>query len=281
MTTDVLENTIREKNRLMLNLQQAKDVGDPPKKVRELAHGAAELEHQIAGALLERDQVESAIPNLVSAARCYATAGEADNAESALRDAESRTLLLPIRKEIDGIREVVEVVQVKEGNHAAFKAVMRRNYALAVTRARNILGNQSAEVEDVAQEAFLSLWKSRGRINDPDRFTRWLATTVRNAAMGHGRLRCRLRRLQGKLVNCLGLGQGQTETPTHEDSALQKEAVNEILDMIPDKSDREVVIRFYLDESSDAEIAEELGISPDAAKHRRLRILAKLREKLR
>jgi len=279
VTTNVLEKMIHDKNRLMLDLQQAKDVGEAAEKVRELAHDAAELENQIAGVLMDTNQVASAIPNLISAASCYAVAGEAGNAERVLWEGLARIPRPSVRDdEIDRARELVELLLMKKGNRTAFTAVMRRNLALVKHFAASILGQHSADLDDVVQDAFCKLWQARRKIQYPNRLRGWLAATVKNTAISRWRTLCRQAR---KLVDLHVLARRKTVTAMNKGSAWQSQEVDEILDMIPDESDRAVVIDYYWCGKSDAEIAEELGISPDAAKHRRGRTIEKLREKLR
>ena len=69
----------------------------------------------------------------------------------------------------------------REGDGAAFGALVERYSGTARRIARSILGNEF-DADDATQEAFLSAWKNLGRFNTARPFRPWLMRIVVNAA---------------------------------------------------------------------------------------------------
>ncbi|NWG23500.1 MAG: RNA polymerase sigma factor [Pseudorhodoplanes sp.] len=80
------------------------------------------------------------------------------------------------------------VALVADGDHAAFRVLMARHMNRAIRVAQGVLG-VPAEADDVAQEAFLRVWRHAGSF-DPRRarFTTWLHRIVVNLAIDRRRL---------------------------------------------------------------------------------------------
>lgn len=79
------------------------------------------------------------------------------------------------------------MAQIAAGDHAAFRVLMGRHMRRAIRVAQGVL-RQSAEADDVAQEAFLRLWRHAGAF-DPERarFTTWMHRIVVNLAIDRTR----------------------------------------------------------------------------------------------
>src|SRR2546423_2225542 len=68
---------------------------------------------------------------------------------------------------------------VAEGDTAAFERLIQRHQALVAGTIARMLGS-NAEVEDIAQQVFIRVWKSAGRYVARAKFTTWLLKITRN-----------------------------------------------------------------------------------------------------
>ncbi len=101
------------------------------------------------------------------------------------------------------------------GDRAAFAALYDRHARAVYGYAVRLVGDRTA-AEDVTQEAFLALWRSRSY--DPSRsFTAWLLTVTRNAAIDH--LRRRGRRAEQPLREAVESAKGPVD---HVEAALRE-----------------------------------------------------------
>jgi RNA polymerase sigma-70 factor, ECF subfamily len=81
----------------------------------------------------------------------------------------------------------------KAGDGASFSILVREHYALAYGLALRMVCDE-ADAEDVAQEAFIRVWRSLDRFDENTRFTTWLYRIVTNLSLDQ--LRSRRRRLE-------------------------------------------------------------------------------------
>src|SRR5205814_3958752 len=68
---------------------------------------------------------------------------------------------------------------VARGDTAAFEVLIERHQALVVGTVARMLGSNS-DVEDLAQQVFLRVWRSAGRYVPRAKFTTWLLKITRN-----------------------------------------------------------------------------------------------------
>jgi RNA polymerase sigma-70 factor (ECF subfamily) len=85
----------------------------------------------------------------------------------------------------------------KAGDQAAFALLVRGHYPVAYALALRILCNEM-EAEDVAQEAFVRVWRHLDRFDPETRFTTWLYRIVTNLSLDQIRSR---RRKGGRVLN--------------------------------------------------------------------------------
>src|SRR5438093_4047075 len=86
----------------------------------------------------------------------------------------------------------------RRGDREAFEEVVRRTYRHVYTQALRIVGDRH-EAEDVAQEAYLRMFRGLAGFRGEAQFETWLYRIVSNAAMTHltggaGSARCSPRR---------------------------------------------------------------------------------------
>src|ERR1043165_9056115 len=68
---------------------------------------------------------------------------------------------------------------VSRGNTSAFEELVERHQTLVAGTVARMLGSNS-DVEDVAQQVFLRVWKSASRYVPKAKFTTWLLKITRN-----------------------------------------------------------------------------------------------------
>src|SRR5258708_15085197 len=68
---------------------------------------------------------------------------------------------------------------VAGGDTTAFEQLIQRHQTLVAGTVARMLGSTS-EVEDIAQQVFLRVWKSAGRYVPRAKFTTWLLKITRN-----------------------------------------------------------------------------------------------------
>src|SRR3954469_25782356 len=87
--------------------------------------------------------------------------------------------------------EDVRLMQlISGGDMAAFEQLVERHQSLVIGTVGRMLGN-NAEVEDVAQQVFVRVWKSAKRYQPRAKFTTWLLKITRNLVFNELRRRKR------------------------------------------------------------------------------------------
>src|SRR3982751_2321413 len=76
------------------------------------------------------------------------------------------------------------------GDMRAFDQLVERHQNLVIGTIGRMLGN-SSEVEDLAQQVFIRVWKNAGRYVARAKFTTWLLTITRNLVFNELRRRKR------------------------------------------------------------------------------------------
>lgn len=90
------------------------------------------------------------------------------------------------------------MLQVREGNAAAFEVLVERHQTRLVTLLQHMVGNRS-QAEDLAQEVFLRVYRARQRYVPAAKFSTWLYTITQNVASNS--LRKSSRRKEVNLTN--------------------------------------------------------------------------------
>src|SRR5262245_55861524 len=133
--------------------------------------------------------------------------------------------------------------------------------------------------EDIAQEVFLSAWRDLKKLRNPASFLPWLRQVARNHA--HHALRTRIRRRRW-LVPFAGHEErleaisGSDSTRERLLDAEQRRALRNALASLPEDT-REVLILFYREGQSVAQVATLLDLSEAAVKKRLSRARTALR----
>jgi RNA polymerase sigma-70 factor, ECF subfamily len=164
--------------------------------------------------------------------------------------------------------------RVGDGDRGAFEALYDRHAPVVLGVARRMVGGDRAAAEDVAQEAFLTLWRSRGAYTatlSPPRS--WLLTLTRNRAIDA------LRRRHGQVYEPLGADHDQRAAPDHtENEVLLRTDCADLrtaLAALPG-GQRRVLELSYFSDLSQSEIATELRLPLGTVKSRMRLGLTKL-----
>lgn len=155
---------------------------------------------------------------------------------------------------------------------AAFGRLIERHYA-AVTAVAFATTRDLALTEDIAQETFVAAWDGRARLRDPERVRPWLCGIARNRSRNALRRRRREHADEHELADA---------TPSVIEQAIDREthrALAASLAAIPAEH-REVLVLFYWEERSIAEVAATLAISEAAAQKRISRARKHLQDEL-
>lgn len=177
----------------------------------------------------------------------------------------------------------VQLMQlVSAGETAAFEELVERHQRLVTGTVARMLGSNS-DVEDIAQQVFVRVWKSAKRYVPRAKFTTWLLKITRNLVFNE--LRRRSRHPQSPLQT----EPEEEERPIKDERALAPDAslleqelqgaIEAAITHLPETQRLAVVLRRY-DELSYEEIAEVLDQSVPAVKSLLFRARTELRTRL-
>lgn len=171
---------------------------------------------------------------------------------------------------------------VGQGDTVAFEKLVERHQALVIGTVARMLGSNS-DVEDIAQQVFLRVWKSAGRYVARAKFTTWLLKITRNLVFNE--LRRSKRHAQVPLQTdpeAEGLPLRDEAVSTTDAAALENElqkAIDNAIAQLPETQRMAVILRRY-EEMSYEQIAEVLDLSVPAVKSVLFRARTELRERL-
>ena len=171
------------------------------------------------------------------------------------------------------------MLAVQAGDQDAFEELVRAYERPVFSMLRRMLG-PAAPVEDLAQEAFLRVWRARDRYRPEGRFLTWLYRILWNLAANQARTWKRKpsqplpRTEEGAVLEPVSTGSPAPEdAPDAQDWA---QLLEEALAELPENQRAALVFQHY-DGLDLTAIGEVLGISPKAAKS----LLHRARENLR
>jgi len=171
---------------------------------------------------------------------------------------------------------------VAGGDTSAFEKVIERHQALVAGTAARMLGSNS-DVEDIAQQVFIRVWRSARRYVPRAKFTTWLLKITRNLVFNE--LRRAKRRAQVPLQSDPGVEEIplKDETNSAPDASLLenelRQAIEEAIMQLPESQRMALVLRRY-EQLSYEEIAGVLDLSVPAVKSVLFRARTELRSRL-
>jgi RNA polymerase sigma factor (sigma-70 family) len=171
---------------------------------------------------------------------------------------------------------------VGQGDTTAFEGLIERHQALVAGTVARMLGSNS-DVEDIAQQVFIRVWKSAARYVPRAKFTTWLLKITRNLVFNE------LRRSKRQAHVPFQADPQTEEFPLKDDrerapdtSLLERElqqAIEEAILSLPESQRMALVLRRY-EELSYEQIAEVLDLSVPAVKSVLFRARTELRSRL-
>jgi RNA polymerase sigma-70 factor (ECF subfamily) len=163
-------------------------------------------------------------------------------------------------------------------DRAAFDVLVRNRIDAVYRRSLAILGDQ-ADAADATQETFVSAWRHREALRDPDRLDAWLGRINVNACREQLRRRSRARIREVRLLD-----PDDDREPASKDRALDDRTADaEVFDRAFARlsvDDRAVLVLHHLQARPVAEIAAVLGAPLGTVKSRLHRARAALESAL-
>jgi RNA polymerase sigma-70 factor, ECF subfamily len=179
--------------------------------------------------------------------------------------------------------EDVRLMQlVGRGDTGAFEQLVERHQTLVAGTVARMLGS-NADVEDIAQQVFIRVWKSARRYVPRAKFTTWLLKITRNLVFNE--LRRSKRHVHVPLQSEPGAEESALKdesNPAPDASLLEKElqrAIEEAIKQLPESQRMALVLRRY-EQLSYEQIAEVLDLSVPAVKSVLFRARTELRSRL-
>ena len=188
-------------------------------------------------------------------------------------DAASRTA--------DDAEDVRLMRLIARGDTVALEELIERHQMLVAGTVARMLASTS-DVEDIAQQVFIRVWKSANRYVPRAKFTTWLLKITRNLVFNELRRSKRHAHvpIQPDPEGELPVKEG---APAPDESLLEAELqrkIDEAIQALPETQRMAVVLRRYQDLSYD-EIGEVLELSVPAVKSVLFRARTELRERLK
>src|SRR5438874_6044102 len=152
---------------------------------------------------------------------------------------------------------------VSGGDTSAFEKLIERHQSLVAGTVARMLGSNS-DVEDIAQQVFIRVWKSAGRYVARAKFTTWLLKITRNLVFNEMRRAKRHPHLPVQIGPDAEEMPLKDETTTSPDATLLQtelqQAIENAIGLLPDTQRMALVLRRYEELSYD-EIADVLQLS--------------------
>jgi RNA polymerase sigma-70 factor (ECF subfamily) len=171
---------------------------------------------------------------------------------------------------------------ISRGDTAALEELIGRHQTLVIGTVARMLGSNS-EVEDIAQQVFIRVWKSAARYEPRAKFTTWLLKITRNLVFNE------LRRSKRHAHVPMQPEPNAEEIPLKDETAAApdaslletelQQAIEQAIAGLPESQRMAVVLRRYHDLSYE-QIAEVLDLSVPAVKSLLFRARTELRERL-
>jgi RNA polymerase sigma factor (sigma-70 family) len=172
------------------------------------------------------------------------------------------------------------VVAVREGERDAFGQLVERWFDRCAEVAWRILHDRGRAAE-VTQESLLAAWQQLDRLRDPEAFGGWLLRSTRNRALDRLARERRVVSSEERDLERGGLGDGSavSELLGTPDTEVERRATSDLVWAASaalgprDASLLDLHLRHGLEPG---ELAEELGITPNAAHQAMFRLRARL-----
>jgi RNA polymerase sigma-70 factor, ECF subfamily len=188
---------------------------------------------------------------------------------------------------VQGLSDAEVMLRVKAGDEAAFSFLVQK-YRRAMVSFMYRMSHNSAAAEDLAQEVFLRVYRSRSSYEASAKFTTWLYRIATNLAVNYAR-----DTRHERPETTLSLDEPDEDTgntpdiadrvPTVEERLLQRERMAAIRAKVQDLPERQrmAVVMHKYQQMDYRQIAEVLKLSESATKSLLFRAYETLREQLK
>jgi RNA polymerase sigma-70 factor, ECF subfamily len=186
-----------------------------------------------------------------------------------------------------GLTDAEMMLRVKAGDDSAFDYLVQK-YRRAMINFMYRMAHNSAAAEDLAQEVFLRVYRSRGSYEPSAKFTTWLYRIATNLAVNHAR---DTRHERPETMVSLDEPDEETGTSmdladsslTVEEKLVRRErlmAIRKTVQKLPERQRIAVLMHKY-QQMDYKQIAEVLNLSESATKSLLFRAYETLREQLK
>ena len=186
-----------------------------------------------------------------------------------------------------GLTDADIMLRVKAGDDSAFDYLVQK-YRRPIISFMYRMAHNTAAAEDLAQEVFLRVYRSRASYEPSAKFTTWLYRIATNLGVNHARDTRHERPENVTNLDEADSETGQTpdladKTPSVEEEILRRERLNAIkqkVESLPERQKMAVLMHKY--QGMDyRQIAEVLKLSESATKSLLFRAYETLREQLK
>jgi RNA polymerase sigma-70 factor, ECF subfamily len=171
---------------------------------------------------------------------------------------------------------------VSRGDIRAFEEIIERHQSLVAGTVARMLGSNS-DVEDIAQQVFIRVWKSAGRYVPRAKFTTWLLKITRNLVFNELRRSKRHAHIPIQTEPSAEEIPLKDETNPSPDASLLetelRQAIEQAITELPESQRMALILRRY-EELSYEQIGEILDLSVPAVKSVLFRARTELRARL-
>lgn len=182
----------------------------------------------------------------------------------------------------DNDMDVSLMLKTGQGDTKAFTELINRHKDSVIGTIGKMLGGQG-DVEDLAQQVFIRVWKSAKSYEASAKFTTWLFTITKNLVFNETRRLSKKRTIShDEISEQYGLEIIDNTTLSPEEHVLHEElqsAVDQALSSLPEKARMAIILRRYEDMSYE-DIADTLKVSVPALKSILFRARTQLKELL-
>lgn len=180
-------------------------------------------------------------------------------------------------------RDVLLMGLVGRGDTAAFTELVNRHKDAVVGTIAKMLGGYG-DIEDIAQQVFIRIWKSSKSYEPSAKFTTWMFTITRNLVFNESRRLSRKKTVsQNEFEDEYGIETVDASARSPHENLEEKElssAIDEAINALPEKARLALTLRRYQNMPYE-EIAQVLDISVSAAKSLLFRARTQLKATLK
>jgi RNA polymerase sigma-70 factor, ECF subfamily len=194
----------------------------------------------------------------------------------------SRTDPSPAGRSEEDAEDVRLMRAVARGDTPSFEKLIERHQSLVIGTVARMLGSNS-DVEDIAQQVFIRVWKSASRYVPRAKFTTWLLKITRNLVFNE--LRRSKRRAYAPIQNETNTEEMQLKDESNQapDASLLEvelqQTIEKAIGELPETQRMALILRRY-EELSYEQIADILDLSVPAVKSVLFRARTELRTRL-